>query len=363
MRTILAMAVAIFSMFFGAGNAIFPLLLGEATGAQFGWAFGGLLVTAVGGPMLGLLGATLYRGRPVAFFGRVGKVPGALLVVLTYALLGPLAVMPRCVNVAHIAFESVAPGLPLWGFALLFSGVAGLLCWKRKYILPVLGYVLSPLLIGCLGLIIWQGMGSELSLVATGGGWQAFASGLSTGYDTMDLIAAIYFSAGIWTMIELKFGRDERKVAKKTLQAGLIGCGLLAVFYLGLMHAAARLGPQLAGVAPERLMTELANLTLGPVGGAVANAAIALACLTTVISLAMTLAGILSSEIFPKMSYRAALGWNLAITAIVSNLGFALIMRMIHPALIVAYPLIIGLTLVNIGIKMYRPADRALVGD
>ncbi len=287
MRPLIAMAIAIFSMFFGAGNAIFPLLLGEATGAQYGWAFGGLLVTAVGGPMLGLLGATLYRGKPVQFFRRAGRIPGAVLVGLTYLLLGPLAVMPRCVNVASIAFESVVPGVPLWAFAVLFCSAAGLLCWKRKYILPILGYVLSPLLIGCLGLIVYVGLTCDLPLVTTMGGAQAFGQGVATGYDTMDLIAAIYFSAGIWTMVELKFG--ERHAFRKTLQAGLMGCGLLAVFYLGLMHAAARLGPLFVGVAPEKLMTELANLTLGPVGGAVANLAIALACLTTVMSLAMTL--------------------------------------------------------------------------
>ena len=73
-RTIISMAVAIFSMFFGAGNAIFPLILGRDSQDQFLWAFTGLFLTAIGGPLLGLITATLFKGRFKAFFFEQAKV-------------------------------------------------------------------------------------------------------------------------------------------------------------------------------------------------------------------------------------------------------------------------------------------------
>ncbi len=52
--------IAIFSMFFGSGNVVFPLLLGKMTGEQIPWALLGLTITAVGAPLLGLLGSVLF---------------------------------------------------------------------------------------------------------------------------------------------------------------------------------------------------------------------------------------------------------------------------------------------------------------
>ncbi|MBA3238637.1 MAG: branched-chain amino acid transport system II carrier protein [Parachlamydiaceae bacterium] len=106
------LSLAIFSMFFGAGNAIFPIILGATSQIQIGWAFIGLFITAIGGPLLGLLGATLFHGRCIEFFNRAGKIPGALLIFVSLALLGPFAVIPRCVTVAYVAFEPILPSTP-----------------------------------------------------------------------------------------------------------------------------------------------------------------------------------------------------------------------------------------------------------
>ena len=360
-KTILSMAVAVFSMFFGAGNAIFPLILGMQTGGHFGWAFCGLLLTGIGGPLLGLIGGTLYRGHCVRFFSRAGKVGGALLVGLTLALLGPLAVMPRCITVAHAAMTPLFPALSLWIFAPVFCILGLILCFKRKYLLPILGYVLSPLLIGCLLLIIGQSLFMPTALTTTVAmtPMNAFGAGLSTGYDTMDLIASIYFSAGIWTMIEIHSkDKSPRYIFSTTLKAGILGCLFLALIYLGLTHAAAVYAPQLANVPPALLMTQLANTALGPTLGFIANMAIALACLTTVISLVMTLSQIISHQIFKgRVSYHAVLVVQLMIAALMAQVGFNGIMTAIHYPISVAYPVIIVLTMINIFFKLRRRRD------
>ena len=95
--------VAIFSMFFGSGNVVFPLLLGAQTGDQVPWALVGLTVTAVGAPLLGLLSSVLFQGDPKAYFYRIGQIPGYFAVLLILGLLGPIGVIPRCFTVAHAA--------------------------------------------------------------------------------------------------------------------------------------------------------------------------------------------------------------------------------------------------------------------
>ena len=351
------MAIAIFSMFFGAGNAVFPLLLGVKTQGHFDFAFLGLLLTGIGGPLLGLLGATLFHGKFLPFFKRAGRIPGALLIGITLALLGPLAVLPRCVTVAYAAITPLFAS-PLWLFALIFCTIALICCWRRRFLLPALGYILSPLLIGCLLLIIYQGLAAHVPLSPGSlSNLSAFRQGLTTGYDTMDLIASIYFSAGIWTLIELRGRKKPQEVFKITLKAGLLGCLLLAGIYFGLTHAAAKFSTLLVNTPPEQLMPQLAYFTLGPKLGLVANLAIALACLTTVISLAMTISDIVSKEIFPKrLTYKPTLSLIVLITTVMANFGFGAIMNLLHPVVSICYPVIIILTIVNIATKLSKKA-------
>lgn len=341
-------------MFFGAGNVIFPLIIGIEAQNRFGWAFFGLFLTGIGGPLLGLLAATLYQGKFLNFFSWTGKFPTIIFVTVTLALLGPFGVLPRCLIVAHAATTTLFPSIHMWLFSIAFCLIALICCWKKRYIIPILGFVLSPILIGCLVLIIYQGYTSnEVMIGSQLSAWNAFSLGFLKGYDTMDLISAIYFSSGIWVLVTRQVQGGTADVFKLTLKAGVIGCLLLAVIYFGLTHAAAQFSTNFVSIPPEQLMTHLANITLGPVMGSVANLAVVLACLTTVVSLVMTISNILCLEIFCKQKlYHITLYGMLLITALMANFGFGGIMRIIHPIISICYPLIIVITLVNIYQKL-----------
>ncbi len=358
-KTTLSMAIAIFSMFFGAGNAIFPLVLGRQTGDYFGWAFLGLLVTGIGGPLLGLIGGTLYRGQCIEFFGRAGKIGGPLLIFVTLGLLGPFAVLPRCVIVAHAAVLPLFPSFPLWVFSLLLCFLGLLFCFRRTFLLPVLGYVLSPILIGSLLMISCESLFSPTAAAIdpTMSQGKAFLGGISTGYATMDLIASIYFSAGIWTMIQLHSNdKSPKTIFSTTFKSGILGCLFLALIYWGLTHAAAVYADNLEDVPPAQMMSHLANTALGTKMGLVANLAIILACFTTIISLVMTIADIFSKQISQKQfSYKTLIIVQLVITALIAPIGFDGIMSAIHYPIMIAYPLIIVLTIYNIMHKIRAP--------
>lgn len=352
----LLMGVAIFSMFFGAGNTIYPILLATEAKGHFGWAFCGFLVTAISGPLFGLVGGILYKGRSIDFFFRAGKWPGLLLLGSSLALLGPFAVLPRCVSVSFAAAKAVAPFLSLTAFVVLFCTFCFFCTTRVSVLLKILGYFLSPLLICCLLLMILKGWHPPqmINLQETGI-FLAFSKGLYTGYDTMDLIASIIFSAGIWRMAGELFDKDSPKKFKVTLISGLIACALLSLIYFGLSHIAIKYSSELSLVPKQELMSQLALLTLGPKLGVVANICVMLACLTTVIGLTMTISDIVSKEILlEKLSYKAAVFWILLITALMTFIGFETISVLIHSVVKICYPIIIVLTFYNIFAKVIQ---------
>lgn len=358
--------IAIFSMFFGSGNVVFPLLLGQITGEQIPWALVGLGITAVGAPLLGLFGCVLFEGDCKKFFYRMGEIPGYLMVILIIALLGPIGVMPRCFIVAYGAISPYFPGLSMWVFSLLAGLLTLILIARRKYILPILGYVLSPLLILTLVSII------IVSIVKTGSlpasehtSFTAFVKGLAVGYDTMDLLASIFFSVSVWMLLKEKlnithYSEVKTKMIPTYMVASLIGGGLLGLIYIGLCFSSAMHHQMIAGAAPEQVLASLAVHLLGPKLAVVANVAVALACLTTVMSLAVAMVDVIHVEIMNTSigtkipySYGGMMVLMIAITVVFSLLGFSSIMKFLHPIMEICYPAIIVLTICNILYKLY----------
>lgn len=358
--------IAIFAMFFGSGNVVFPLLLGKMTGNQVFWALIGMTITAVGAPLLGLLGSVLFEGDCKQFFYRVGAFPGYLLVLLILALLGPLGVMPRCFVVGYSALKPYFPHLSLLTFSVIAGFISLLLIAKRSLILPILGFWLSPLLIATLLTIIGVAIFEAQSLPITEyTPFSAAMKGFLVGYNTMDLLASIVFSVSIWMLLKEKLNLSGDKEIKSKLvptyiYSSLIGGGLLGLIYMGMSFSGAAHPEALVNAAPEQVLTHLAIHLLGPNLALIANIAILLACLTTVMSLSVAIAEVIHIEIAnttlgSKIPY--SYGWvvtiMMLITVFFSNLGFEGIMNFVGPILEICYPAIIVLAICNILYKLY----------
>lgn len=357
--------IAIFAMFFGSGNVVFPLLLGQLTGNQVPYALLGLTITAVGAPLLGLLGAVLFEADCKQFFQRIGIWPGFFLVLSILLLLGPFGVMPRCFTVAYGAIKIYFPNLSMFAF----SFIAGLFTYisivKRKYILPLLGYWLSPLkiltLVTIIAVALWK-VGSLASTSYTP--TQSILEGLTVGYNTMDLLASLLFSVSIWLLLKERLNLNENDSKEALIPtyiyACLIGGGLLGIIYVGLSFSAALHPEALQGSAPEQVLPNLAIYLLGPKLAVIANFAIVISCLTTVMSLGIAVVDVIYTETIKAMSGRKIkLNYNmlmistLILTVLFSNLGFATIMKFLDPILSLCYPAIIVFACCNILYKLY----------
>lgn len=356
----LATGLAMFSMFFGAGNVIFPLLLGQRVGEQNWIAMVGLLITAVGVPLLGLMSMALFRGDYHSFFSRIGRWPGLLVSIVIMLILGPFGAIPRCIGLAYDTAVLTLPNLSLTWFNLCSVVVVLVFARKEGRIIDLLGYLLTPLLLLSLCIIIIKGwIGHPAPQPVEISGAQAFLVGLLEGYNTLDLMAAMFFATVVVASLKLHFAGEERRehrrlVAAIALRASLVAGLLLGLIYIGLSYAAAYYAPHLNEVDGAQLLGVLAFHLLGPHAGWVANSAVALTCLTTAVALAAVFADFLQHEITKgRIGYFRSLIITLVVTFFMSYLRFSGIVKFVAPVAVALYPALITLAICNMFYKLY----------
>jgi len=208
----IATGLAIFSMFFGAGNLIFPLKVGLLAGEKNIWAISGFLLTGVLLPLLGLLAIILFNGDYKAFFYRLGRIPGATFILFCMLIIGPLVAMPRIVTLSHIMVAPFLGNISLPIFCLLFLGLTFLGTYKENRIINLLGYVISPLLLISLIIIIVKGLlvRSEMTTSLDVPGVTLFWESVKVGYNTLDLLGAIFFSSIVITILKENLKHDDQ---------------------------------------------------------------------------------------------------------------------------------------------------------
>lgn len=357
---IISTGLAMFAMLFGAGNVVYPLALGRDIGHHVWFGLLGFVLTAVVVPLIGLISTMLADGDYKLFLGRLGTVPGNIVVLICMALIGPFAITPRCVTLSHAALKVYVPGLSLPIFSVLAAVLIFVCTIRRNSVVDLLGKYLGPLKLVLLLSIIVVGLLNPAPFVQVGfSASEAFKSGLQSGFGTADLLGTIFFSGLILAGLRRGMGKDEqlsaRELAKLGLKAGLIGGGLLGIVYTGFCLVAAYWGAQLVGVADGDVFSVLARLVLGEAGGLLANLTVALSCLTTAIALSVVFASYLHREIFrEKTAYRNALLLTIGVTAIMSNLGFAGIMKLLLPIIAVIYPALVVLAIMHMVDRLWN---------
>lgn len=359
--TVIVTALAMFSMFFGAGNIVFPLALGQISKDQTLYSVLGLLISAVIVPFTGLISMILFNGDYRAFFERIGKWPGLIVSVVIMGLIGPFGAIPRCITLSYstitMFLEENTISLPI--FSILSCFIILFFTIKPSKILDILGYFLTPFLILSLSVIVIVGLYYSPPLQESSfGSSSMFWLGFKEGYQTMDLIGAFFFSSvvilGLRSDLYPKSMDDQKKLTKIALKASYIGAFLLALVYIGFCFLAARMSNELAGVPKDKILGTIALEVLGPYAGIVTSIAVALACLTTAIALASVFAHFLHRDIFSnRVKYGPCLIITLIVTFFISTLQFNGIVHLLAPPLAAVYPALIGLSIMNILYKLY----------
>lgn len=353
----MSIGLAMFSMFFGAGNIIYPLAVGQYAGDKNLFAMFGLILTAAVMPIVGVIAMILFDGNYRAFFGRLGRIPGFLLALTIISLLGPLGSTPRCIALAYTTLKSSFLDMPLPLFSAISCGIIFLFTVRKRYILTLLGWCLTPFLLMALILIIFIGLliAPEAPSVDSSS-LQMFLHGLNEGYNTMDLLAAFFFSSTIIHILRMRFAENTAKEGSylnTAYQASIVAAILLAAIYVGFSYIASFHGADFISHGKDELLAAITLKIAGPYAGILVCVAIALACLTTAIALISAFTDFIQGEVFKnKMSYEIILIGSLIATFFVSTLNFTGISAFLWPILQICYPGLIVLTFLNIAYRL-----------
>lgn len=335
---------ALFAMFFGSGNLLYPLSVGVSTGADFGAAWLGLLLTAVLVPFLGLIATILSAKKGEDFFAPLGRGTSLVMGLLTLSLMGPFGVGARCILVATAGVKRAFPFCPEMIVALSFLGVCAFFLLRKGSLVQSIGRVLTPfLLVGLLLLITGSFFSPAHVTQANYSFFENLSLGALEGYQMMDLLAAIYFGRRIHLYLAHKMHSFKgENTARLSLYSGALGAFLLAFLYTGLVAVGSRHGSHLFEIDPSERLAAMAELVFGPFALALTACVIALACLTTLCVLVELFADFLRTDLLrDKITRKNSLLLTLAVTFLVSLTGFFTLASWIGFALSWIYPLLI----------------------
>ena len=351
-RDMFVIGFALFSMFFGAGNVIFPPYLGLGSGAQWLLGFFCYYMADIGLALLALF-AILRSGSPEGITRPIGAVPSAVLMSAIVLCIGPMLAIPRTAATTYeMSLAPLVSGVSQALFSALFFLVILLLCLRESAVVDIVGKVLTPaLLIGLLVLIVKGvldpiGPVPERVLVDN-----VPRTGIEAGYQTMDVLAAMVFG-----IIVLKSARDKGHTAPRDQYRVVAGAGgvagaALLVVYLGLTYL---------GVTTSRffdltvlrtfLMVSIVRSLLGSGGILLFSVVVALACVTTAVALVSS-----AAAYFSRLSGERVPYWLLTVviclfSAVVSTFGLEQIVSIAGPILDLVYPP----TLVLIALALVR---------
>lgn len=357
-RVVLTAGFAMFSMFFGSGNLVFPLLTGQITTSNASLATLGFIVTAVLVPFMGLLSMILYEGDTQSFFSRLGKIPSFLLILMMLSLMGPFGVVPRCISVAYGGLHILYPDLSYWGFSLFFCFLIFVLIWRSNKVVDVIGLLLTPFKLGGLMFLMIVGLYfSDPALPSSLTKEAALTFGLTKGYQTMDLMAAFFFSSTtvFYLKDHLKAGDGQSKLLTLSLLASTLGALILGVAYIGFIALGARYAPSLANIPAESLLAVISYEALGDIALPIVSFTMAVACLATAVILTLLFVEFFYRDVLTtKVNEKLCMVLTVGLTFGVSLFGFSKICEMLGVVLEISYPALIALAITNIIQKLAK---------
>lgn len=354
----LAVGSMLFGLFFGAGNLIFPVFMGQSAGSNVWIAIIGFLITGVGIPLLGVASLGMSRSEGLLeMSGKVGKKYAVFFTIALYLTIGPFFAIPRCastsfsVGLRPMINDPMTANIATWIFSFLFFAAVLWFSLRPGKILTWVGRILTPLFLICLAILIVTALvrpAGDYTAVEPQAAYKSasFFTGFIDGYNTMDALASLAFGIVIVNAIRGVGVKEPAAIAKNTVISGILGCAVMALIYgaLAIAGAQSRAIYPLSADGGEALNL-IARHYFGDVGGIVLAVTVTLACLKTAVGL-ITSCGETFCEIFPKgpKYHHFAIGFCI-LSFLISTIGLSAIVSWSLPVLMFLYPLAITLIL------------------
>ena len=357
----------LFGMFFGAGNLIFPAMLGVQAGSNFWSAFAGVFITAVGIPMLAVVALGISRSEGVVeLAGKVSRKYSLFFCTLLYLTIGPLFAIPRCASTSFTvgAVNLLPEGsetMYLAIFSAIFFAIVLLFSLKPSGIMTWIGKFLNPLFLVFLAILVIAALAKPLASLGeitpaegyTASG-SAFFKGFLEGYNTLDALAGLAFGIVVIDVVREHGVKEPGRIAVNTARAGIFSCLFMGLIYLFITLVSAQSAPICAGCTNGgEALGVIADYYFHSLGAILTAAIVTFACLKTAIGL-VTSCSKAFVDMFPKgPGYRT---WAILFSAAsfgIANFGLNSIVAWCVPVLMFLYPLAITLILLALFGKFF----------
>lgn len=350
-KDVIILGFALFAMFFGAGNLIFPPFLGVISGSNWLIGFGGFILSDVGLALLAIIAAAKCNGEVDKVLSRSGKKLGIMLGSAIMICLGPLLAIPRtAATTFEMGISPLFDGFSPVLFSIIFFAMTFILTIKPSKVVDVIGQFLTPALLIALGVLIVMGIISPLGEMNTNIiSENLFAEGVKQGYQTMDALGAVALSTVIISSLSNKGYKNENQKIKLTLKAGIVAAIGLILVYGGLTYLGATVSTMYGqDVVQTTLIVEITESLLGKPGKVILAIIVILACLTTAIGLTSATAQFFEKTTNGKLKYELIVTIVCIFSAIVSNFGVNTIIKFSAPILDIIYPATIILVIMTL---------------
>ena len=348
-KDVLLTGFALFAMLFGAGNLIFPPMLGYETSSSWIPTMLAFIITGVGFPFLGILSVSIAGNGIKDFANRVSPTFSKIFAIISILAIGPMLAIPRTGATAYeITFLHNGMNNTIYKYIYLicYFGIVILFSLKANKVIERVGKILTPILLLLLFLIIVKGIFFSGLNIKPDIYPHAFKRGFLEGYQTMDTIASIAYAG-----IILKAIKNGRNLTQKQEFAFLIKAGLVAILSLALIYGGfALVGAKMHSVLVTNdkieLLVKTTSYLLGGYGNLILAICVAGACLTTAIGLVATVGEFFSS--ITSFKYEKIVVFTVIISFLLSILGVENIIRISVPILVFIYPVMISLIILNL---------------
>ncbi|MDR7249067.1 branched-chain amino acid transport system II carrier protein [Bacillus pumilus] len=355
----LAIGLMLFALFFGAGNMIFPPVLGQYAGENVWLAIGGFLLTGVGLPLLGVIAIALTGTGAKGLADKAHPIFGTIFTIILYLSIGPFFAIPRTGTVSYeiglapfLSETQTSSWVPLFLFTLVFFTITYLLALNPSKLVDRIGKMLTPILLTVIAIIVFKAIATPMGIIgAPDAIYKAnpLFTGFLEGYKTMDALASLVFGIVVVTAVKERGITERKSLAAACIKAGLVAAAGLALVYISLAYVGAS-SPDTTGMVGAneggKLLSLSANFLFGSAGNIVLGVAILFACLTTSVGLVSS-CGEYFSKLFPALSYRTVVLIVSLFSTLVANLGLAQIISLSVPVLVAIYPLAIVIILLS----------------
>ncbi|MGE6516272.1 branched-chain amino acid transport system II carrier protein [Lysinibacillus sphaericus] len=354
----LAVGLLLFALFLGAGNIIFPPLLGQQAGEHITVAMIGFLITGVGLPLLAIVAVAKAGGDLQLLANRVNPVFGIIFTSIVYLAIGPFFAVPRTGSVSYEI--GIAPFLseaaadhwaPLFITSVLFFALILYLAINPSKLVDRVGKILTPALLIVILLLAVKSfvtpMG-ESSLAVGKYTTSPFTEGFIQGYLTMDVLSALVFGIVILQALRGMGMSDTKKQVKTTIFAGIVAAIGLAFVYISLGYIG-NTSVDAIGISDNGgiIIAKSADVLFGNLGSVILSITILLACISTAVGL-LTANAQFFNKLFPNISYKTFLIVFTIFSLAITNVGLSTIINTSLPVLLIIYPLAMVLMVLSL---------------